>query len=160
MYERACQCLVRPRENIEQQTELMDQEVDQEVDSPFNMNQIETSIMDEDPARERANLILARLDPEMQVVQSGLTKSEPIMIEPDIVTSCADAEPNAWGIEAPKKAKRIDRAMENFSKDYYRFAKLERSQNIVLVSCGVKTEAYSPQRGSHIFLWRTTVNSP
>ena len=52
----------------------MDQDVDQVVDSPFYMNQIKTSVMDEEPARERANLIRARLEPEMQVVQSDLTK--------------------------------------------------------------------------------------
>ena len=45
------------------------------------------------------------------------------MIEPDIVTSCAVAELKAWGIEARKKAKRIDCAMEIVSKDDYRFAK-------------------------------------
>ena len=67
MYKRAY--LVRPRENIERQTEPMDQDVDQEVDSPFNMNLIKTSVMDEEPASELANLIWTRLDPEMQVVQ-------------------------------------------------------------------------------------------
>ena len=38
MHERAY--LVRPRKNIERRTEPMDQGMDQEVDSPFNINQI------------------------------------------------------------------------------------------------------------------------
>ena len=101
----------------------MDQGMDQEVYSPFNINQIKTSVMDEEPARELANLVRARLEPAMQVVQSGLTKSEPIMIEPDIVTSRSVAEPKAWGVEARKKAEHIDRAMAIVSKDDYRFAK-------------------------------------
>ena len=93
MYERAC--LVRPRENIDRQTEPMDKDMDQEVDSLFSITQIKTLIMDEEPASERANLIRTRLEPEKQLVQSGLTKSEPIMIEPDIITSCAVGEPKA-----------------------------------------------------------------
>ena len=121
MHERAY--LVRPRKNIERRTEPMDQGMDQEVDSPFNINQIKTSVMDDEPARERADLIRARLEPDMQVVKSGLTKSELIMIEPDIVTSCAVAEPKAWGVEARKKAKHIDRAMAIVSKDDHCFAK-------------------------------------
>ena len=115
---------MRPRGNIDRQTEPMDQNMDQEVDSPFSMNQIKTSIMNEGPARERANLVLARLEPEMQVVQPDLTrtKSDPIMIAPDIKASCAFAEPKAWGIEARKKDKCIHRAMEIMSKDDYSFA--------------------------------------
>jgi hypothetical protein len=93
MYERAY--LVRLRKNIVRRTESTDQDVDQEVDSTFNMNQFKTLIMDEEPASERANLIRTRLEPEKQLVQSGLTKSEPIMIEPDIITSCAVGEPKA-----------------------------------------------------------------
>ena len=59
----------------------------------------------------------------MQVVQQGLTKSDPIMIEPDIKASCTVAEPKASGIEARKKAKRIDRAMAIMSKEDYRIAR-------------------------------------
>ena len=123
--------MVRPRKNIERRTEPMDerrtdpmdQDRGQKVDSPFSMTQIKTLVMDEEPARDRANLVRARLEQEMQVVQSGLTKSEPIMIKPDIVTSCAVAEPKAWGIEAQKKAKSIDLSMAIVSKDNYCFAK-------------------------------------
>ena len=44
LYERAC--LVRPSEDVEQRTEPMDKDLDQDVDSPFNMTQIKTSVMD------------------------------------------------------------------------------------------------------------------
>ena len=44
-----------------------------EVDSPFSMDQIRTSIMDEEPAWERANLVWIRLEPEAQVTHPGLT---------------------------------------------------------------------------------------
>ena len=63
LYERAY--LVRPSEDVEQQTEPMDKDLDQDVDSPFSMTQIKTSVMDEEPARERANWVRLRLGPEM-----------------------------------------------------------------------------------------------
>ena len=126
LYERAY--LVRPRENVEQRTEPLDKDMDQEVDSPFSMTQIKTSVMDEEPARERANLVRARLEPEMQVVQLGLTKSYPIMSEPDSVPTCAVAKPKGWEMEGQRKAKRIDRAMAIVSTDDYSVAKFGKIQ--------------------------------
>ena len=117
LYERAY--LVRPREDIKQRTAPMDKDLDQDVDSPFSMTQIKTSVMDEEPARERANLFRTKLEPEMQAVQSGLTMSDPIMIKPDIVTSCAVAEPKVSEIVERKKAKRVERAMAIVSTDDY-----------------------------------------
>ena len=81
----------------------MDKTLDQGVDSPFSMTQIKTSGMDEEPASERVNFVLARLEPEMQADQSGLTKSELIMIKPDIRTSCAVAEPKVSKIGERKR---------------------------------------------------------
>ena len=77
-----------PRENLEQRTEPMDENLDQEADSPFSMTQIKASVIDEEPARERSNLVRARLKPEMQAAQSGLTKSEPIMIDHNKLHHC------------------------------------------------------------------------
>ena len=124
MYERAC--LVRPRKDIDRQTGAMDQGMVHEVDSHFSMDQIRTSIMDEEPASERANMVRKGLEPDTQVVHPGLTKSDPIMIEPDIKASCVVAEPKAWGIKARKKGKRIVRAMAIMSKEYYRMVRLGR----------------------------------
>ena len=56
------------------------------------MSRIKTSDMDDEPDSERLNFVRARLEPEEKADQSGLTKSEPIMIKPDIVISCAIAE--------------------------------------------------------------------
>ena len=92
MYELAF--LVRPSENIDRQTGAMGQSMVQEVDSPFSMDQIRMSIMDKEPARERANLVRIRAEPEERTAHPGLTK---IMIEPDIKATCAVAEPKAWG---------------------------------------------------------------
>ena len=39
-------------------------DLDQEVDSPFDMSRIKTSNMDDEPDRERVNFVLARLEPE------------------------------------------------------------------------------------------------
>ena len=121
LYERAY--LVRPREDIKQRTEPMDKDLDQDVDSPFSMSQIKSSVMDEESARERANLVQTRLEPEMQAVQSGLTKSDLIMVEPDIVTSCTVAEPKVWEIEERKKAKHVEHAMAIVSTDDCRVAR-------------------------------------
>ena len=104
MYERAC--LVRHRKETDLQTGAMDQGMVHEVDSHLSMDQIRTSIMDEEPARERANLVRVRLEPDTQVVHPGLTKS--VMIEPDIKASCVVAEPKAWGIETREKKKHIN----------------------------------------------------
>ena len=85
-------------ENHVQSAEVMGPSMVHEVDSPFSMDQIKTSIMDEEPAQERANLIWIR-EPNEQVNHLGLTKSEPILVEADIKASCKVAEPTAWGIE-------------------------------------------------------------
>ena len=84
----------------------MEQSMVHEVDSPFSMDQIRTSIMDEEPARELANLVRVRMEPETRMTHPGLTKSDQIMIEPDIKASCAVVEPKAWGIEAWESKKR------------------------------------------------------
>ena len=78
LYERAF--LVRAREEKDQSAGVMEPSMVHEVDSPFSMDQIRTSIMDAEQVRERANLVRVRLEPEMQLVQPGLTKSDPIMI--------------------------------------------------------------------------------
>ena len=99
-----------------------------EVDSPFSMDQFRTSIMDEDsePARELANLVRVRMEPDTQATHPGLTKSDPIMIEPDIKASCAVAEPKTWGIDARETKKRTDCAIEIMSTKDYRMARFGR----------------------------------
>ena len=59
MYERAY--LVRAHKEIDKTEGAMGLSMVHEVDSPFSMDQIKTSIMDEEPARERENLI--RMEP-------------------------------------------------------------------------------------------------
>ena len=61
-------------ENHVQSAEVMGPSMVHEVDSPFSMDQIKTSIMDEEPARERENLVRIRAEPEVQVNHPGLTK--------------------------------------------------------------------------------------
>ena len=118
MYERAC--LVRPREEKVQSPGVMKPSMVHEVDSPFSMDQIKTSIMDEEPARERANLIRIK-EPNEQVTRLGLTKSEPTMVAEDIKASCKVVGPTVWGIKAADSRKRITHAMEILSqKDYSR----------------------------------------
>ena len=77
--------------------------------------------MNEEQAREWANLVRVRLEPDTQVIHPGLTKSDPIMIEPDIKASCAVAEP-----EARETKKWIDRAIEIMSTKDYRMASFGR----------------------------------
>ena len=93
-----------------------------EVDSPFSMDQIKASIMDEEPARERANLIWIK-EPNEQVNRLGLTKSEPTMVAEDIKASCKVEEPAAWRTEAEDARKRITSAMEILSQKDYSKAK-------------------------------------
>ena len=78
MYERAF--LVRAREDIDKKEGNAEPKMVHEVDSPFSMDQIRTSIMDDCPARERANLVRIRMEPETRVTSPGLTKLDPIMI--------------------------------------------------------------------------------
>ena len=92
MYERAF--LVRTREDIDKREGAVEPSMVHEVDSPFSMDQIRTSIMDECPARERADLVWIRMEPDTRVTHPGLTKSDPIMIEPDIKASCAKGIPH------------------------------------------------------------------
>ena len=86
MYER--EFLVRASKEEDKTARVMEPSMVREVDSPFSMDQIRTSIMDEEPARERENWVRIRLEPEAQVTHPILTKSDPIMIEPDIKASC------------------------------------------------------------------------
>ena len=123
MYERAF--LVRAREEKDQSAGVMEPSMVHEVDSPFSMDQIKTSIMDEEPARERANLIRIR-EPNNseQVNHLGLTKSEPILVEADIKANCKVAEPTAWGIETQESGKRVTHAMEILSQKDFSVVKL------------------------------------
>ena len=123
MYERAF--LVRAREEKDQSAGVMEPSMVHEVDSPFSMDQIKTSIMDEEPARERANLIRIREPNDSeQVNHLGLTKSEPILVEADIKANCKVAEPTAWGIETQESGKTVTHAMEILSQKDFSVVKL------------------------------------
>ena len=79
-------------------------DLDQEVDSPFDMSQIKTSDRDDEPDSERVYFVRARLEPEEKADQSGLIKSDPIMIKADIMASCAIAGPKLSETAERKKA--------------------------------------------------------
>ena len=49
-----------------------------EEDSPFSMDQIQTSIYDSEPERERADLIRVKLESGMEVEKPGLVQCDPI----------------------------------------------------------------------------------
>ena len=121
MYELAY--VVRPREDIVRLNEPKEdhKELNQEVDSPFDMSQLKTLVMDGEPARERANLMRIQLDQEQKAEQSGLIKSDP-----DVDTSCAIAAPKISEEAARKKAKRVENAIAIVSKDDYSEARLGR----------------------------------
>ena len=71
MYERAF--LVGACEDIDKKGGPVEPSMVHEVDSPFSMDQIRTSIMDTGPARERANLVRIRMEPKAQVIYPGRT---------------------------------------------------------------------------------------
>ena len=79
LYEKAF--MVRPREYVEEPHEPKEdrKDLDQEVDSPFDMSWIKTPGVDDEPGRERANFVRARQEPEKKADKSGLTKLEQIM---------------------------------------------------------------------------------
>ena len=64
MYERAN--LERPLEDVkpEPMGEEVHQDLDQDEDPPFDMSQMKTSGMDEEPDSERVYFVRARLEPE------------------------------------------------------------------------------------------------
>ena len=121
MYERAY--LVRPLEDVEPEPmgEEVHQDLDQDEDPPFDMSQIKTSGMKEEPGCEWVYCVRARLEQEKKADKSGLTKSE--QIKPDIVTSFAIAEPKVLQTAERKKAKRVERAMAILSTDDYHVAR-------------------------------------
>ena len=84
MYERAY--LVRPQEDVKAKPmgEEVHQDLDQDEDPPFDMSQIKTSGMEEEPDRERVCFVRARLESEKEATKSGQSTSEPV--QPEIVT--------------------------------------------------------------------------
>ena len=81
-----------------------------EEDSPFSMDQIRTSILDTEPAREQANLLRVKLDPEMEIEQPGLNKSDPIAT--NVTAQCADVAPPSQELKSQSKKERVGRSME------------------------------------------------
>ena len=71
-------------------------------------------------------MVRVRMEPDTRMTHPGLTKSDPIMIEPDIKASCTVAEPKAWGIETRELKKRVKHAMEIMSTEEFRLARYER----------------------------------
>ena len=122
--------MVRARKEVDKTEGAMGPSMAHEVDSPFSMDQIRTSIMDECLARERANLVQVRMEPDTRLTHPGLrlTKSDPIMIETDIKANCAVAEPTAWGIETQESKKRVKHAKETMSTEEFRMAKFGKIQ--------------------------------
>ena len=108
--------------------EEVHQDLDEDEDLPFDMSQIKTTGMTEEPDRERVSFVRARLDPEKEVTKSGQTTSEPVKSE--IVTSYAIAVPNAMEIAERKKAKRVKRAMAIVNAGDYRVAMFGRLPGI------------------------------
>ena len=94
------------------------QDLDQDEDLPFDMGQIKTTGMTEEPNSERVNFVLARLEPGKEVTKSGQTTSEPVKSE--MVKSCAITVPNTMEIAKRKETKRVKRALAIVEAGDYR----------------------------------------